>query len=91
MTAHARAYNPDAHARCAATVRDMLGKLIIVLFLGVIVYNLGAGLYYMMSDKGGSDRMVKALTRRIALSVLLILLVGFAAWMGWIQPHELGR
>ena len=69
----------------------MLGKLIIVLFLGVIIYNLGAGLYYMMTDKGGSDRMVKALTRRIALSVLLILLVGFAAWMGWIQPHELGR
>ncbi len=69
----------------------MLGKLIIVLFLGVIIYNLGAGLYYMMTDKGGSDRMVKALTRRIALSVLLILLVGFAVWMGWIQPHELGR
>jgi len=69
----------------------MLGKLIIVGFLAVILYNLGAGLYYMMVDKGTTDRTVKALTRRIALSVALIVLVGFAAWMGWIQPHDLGR
>ena len=41
----------------------------------VIVYNLGAGLYYMMTDKGQTDRTVKALTWRIGLSVLLILLV----------------
>ena len=69
----------------------MLGKLLIVGFLAVILYNLGAGLYYMMVDKGTTDRTVKALTRRIALSVALIVLVGFAAWMGWIQPHDLGR
>ena len=69
----------------------MLGKLIIVAFLAVILYNLGAGLYYMMVDKGTTDRTVKALTRRIVLSVALILLVAFAAWMGWIQPHDLGR
>ncbi|HEX2616481.1 MAG TPA: twin transmembrane helix small protein [Flavobacteriales bacterium] len=69
----------------------MLGKLLIVGFLAVILYNLGAGLYYMMVDKGTTDRTVKALTRRIALSVALIALVGFAVWMGWIQPHDLGR
>jgi succinate dehydrogenase/fumarate reductase cytochrome b subunit len=65
----------------------MLGKILIVVALLAIVYNLGAGLYYMMVDKGGSDRTLKALTRRIALSVGLILLVVFAIWMGWIQPH----
>ena len=69
----------------------MLGKLLIIGFLAVILYNLGAGLYYMMVDKGITDRTVKALTRRIALSVALIALVGFAVWMGWIQPHDLGR
>jgi len=69
----------------------MLGKLLIIGFLAVILYNLGAGLYYMMVDKGTTDRTVKALTRRIALSVALIALVGFAVWMGWIQPHDLGR
>ena len=53
----------------------MWTTLAIVAFLVVIVYNLGAGLYFMMTDKGETDRTVKALTRRIALSVLLILLV----------------
>ncbi|MCQ4167535.1 twin transmembrane helix small protein [Tahibacter harae] len=69
----------------------MAGKLIIVAFLIVILYNLGAGLYYMMVDKGTTNRTVKALTRRIALSVGLIVLVMFAIWMGWITPHDLGR
>ncbi len=68
----------------------MLGKIVIVAAFLVIVYNLGAGLYYMMVDKSGSDRVVKALTRRIALSVGLIALVALGIWMGWIQPHGIG-
>ena len=51
----------------------MLSKILILIFLLAIVYNLGAGLYFMMTDKGETDRTVKALTRRIGLSVLLIL------------------
>jgi len=66
-------------------------KLIIILFLIVIVYNLGAGLYYMMIDKGQTDRTVKALTWRIGLSVFLILLVVVGILTGVIQPHGLGR
>ncbi len=69
----------------------MLGKVVIVLFLIAILYNLGAGLYYMMTDKGRSDRTVKALTRRIGLSVLLIVLVVIGILTGVIQPHGLGR
>ena len=65
----------------------MLQKLLIVAFLVVIVYNLGAGLYYMLTDKGGSDRTVNALTRRIGLSVVLILLVILGIATGMIQPH----
>jgi succinate dehydrogenase/fumarate reductase cytochrome b subunit len=64
--------------------------LVVVAFLAVILYNLGAGLYYMMVDKGGSDRMVKALTRRIALSVALILLVLLGIATGVVQPHGVG-
>ena len=41
----------------------------------------------MLVDKGESKRTVNALTRRIALSVGLILLVVLAIKMGWIQPH----
>ena len=69
----------------------MWTKIIIVAFLVVIVYNLGAGLYYLMTDKGQSDRMVKSLTRRIGLSVLLILLVILGIWLGIIKPHDIGH
>jgi succinate dehydrogenase/fumarate reductase cytochrome b subunit len=65
----------------------MLQKLVIISFLVVILYNLGSGLYYMMIDKGESDRMVRALTWRIALSVALIVIIGIGIWTGWIQPH----
>ncbi|HWV09599.1 MAG TPA: twin transmembrane helix small protein [Pseudomonas sp.] len=68
-------------------MNDSLKTLLIIAFLILIVWNLGAGLYYMLVDKGGSKRTVNALTRRIALSVGLILLVVLAIKMGWIQPH----
>lgn len=69
----------------------MLQKLIVIAFLVVILYNLGAGLYYMLSDRGKTDRTVKALTRRIALSVALILLIVLGIWAGVITPHGVGR
>ena len=68
----------------------MLTKLVIIVFMVVIVYNLGAGLYYMLTDKGQSDRTVKALTRRIGLSVLLILLIILGILTGIIRPHGIG-
>ena len=68
-------------------MNDSLKTLLIIAFLILIVWNLGAGLYYMLVDKGESKRTVNALTRRIALSVGLILLVVVAIKMGWIQPH----
>ena len=61
--------------------------LLVVGFLALILYNLGAGLYYMMVDKGTTNRTVKALTKRIALSVALILLVCVGIVTGYIQPH----
>jgi succinate dehydrogenase/fumarate reductase cytochrome b subunit len=69
---------------------DSLKILLIIAFLIVIVWNLGAGLYYMLVDKGETKRTVNALTKRIALSVALILLVILAIWMGWIKPHGIG-
>jgi putative copper export protein len=71
-------------------MNDSLKTLLVIAFLILILWNLGAGLYYMLVDKGRSNRTVKALTRRIGLSVALILLVVFAIWMGWITPHGVG-
>lgn len=64
--------------------------LVIIAFLIVILWNLGAGLYYMMVDKGTTDRTVKSLSWRIGLSVLLILVVVLGTVTGWIKPHDIG-
>ena len=64
--------------------------LLIVGFLVVILYNLGAGLYFMLTDMGTTKRTVNALTRRIGWSVALILLVAAGIAMGIIEPHGVG-
>ena len=71
-------------------MNDSLKTLLIIAFLILIFWNLGAGLYYLLVDKGQSKRTVNALTRRIALSVGLILLVILGIYMGWIKPHGIG-
>ena len=65
--------------------------IVIVILLAAILYNLGAGLYFMMTDRGSTNRTVKALTWRIGLSVLLILLVIAGIATGIIKPHGLNR
>jgi hypothetical protein len=76
-----RAPPPDA------AMNDSLKTLIIIGVLILILWNLGAGLYYMLVDKGQTKRTVNALTRRIALSVALILFIALSIYMGWITPH----
>lgn len=69
----------------------MWPKIVIVLMLFLILYNLGAGLYYMIADKGRTKRTVNALTWRVGLSAALILLVLLGMWSGVLQPHALGQ
>ena len=71
-------------------MNDSLKTLIIIAVLILILWNLGAGLYYMLVDKGTTKRTVNALTKRIALSVALILFIILAIYMGWITPHGVG-
>jgi hypothetical protein len=65
----------------------MLSKIIVVLFLLAIVASLGSGLFYLVSDKGSSDRTVRALTVRISLSILLFVLLMLGYLTGLLQPH----
>lgn len=64
--------------------------IFIVAFLGVIVYQLFAGLYYMVVDKGTTSRTVNALSKRIGLSIGLIVLVVAGIASGVIKPHGIG-
>ena len=67
----------------------MFFKLAIVIALIVILYCLISALYYLLYRKDALH-MVKALTWRIGLSILLFALLFLAYGMGWIHPHGVG-
>ena len=60
-------------------------RIFVVIAFILIVGSLASALFYLMRDKGTTNRTAKALTVRIGLSVALFLLLLFANWMGWIQ------
>lgn len=62
-------------------------KLLVLLILGGIIASLGSGLFYLVSDRDGSGRLVKALTWRIGLSVALFIFLIVAGLNGWIAPN----
>ena len=56
----------------------MFDFLIIIVMFGILV-SLGSGLYFLVRDRGKTERMVVSLSIRVALAVLLLVLlaVGF--------------
>ncbi|MFV9475461.1 twin transmembrane helix small protein [Advenella sp. RU8] len=58
-------------------------------FIGVaflaIIASLAVAFFYLMRDKGSSNKTVNALTLRIGLSIALLVFVLFANYMGWIH------
>ncbi|MFC5438730.1 MULTISPECIES: twin transmembrane helix small protein [unclassified Rhodanobacter] len=69
---------------------ETIYKYALVVMLLVVIFSLGQALYFMMTDKDDDKRTVWALTRRIGLSIVLIGMVAFGIWMGWLQPHAVG-
>ncbi|HEY7743278.1 MAG TPA: twin transmembrane helix small protein [Burkholderiales bacterium] len=59
-------------------------KIVVILFLLFIVGSLFSALYYLVHDKGRGERMVKALTVRITLSVALFVLLMLGYYFGFI-------
>jgi len=54
-------------------------KFVVLVFVAFILLSLFSALYFVLKDKGRSDRAVKALTVRITLSIVVfvLLLLGF--------------
>jgi hypothetical protein len=62
----------------------MIIQTVIVLTLLVIVGSLFSALFYLLKDKSGSERTVKALTFRIGLSITLFAALVIAGYFGYI-------
>ncbi len=65
----------------------MLIKIFIVAALAAIIVSLASGMFFLVKDKGQTERTAKALTVRISLSVLLFGLLMLGIFTGQIQPH----
>jgi hypothetical protein len=63
----------------------MVRFIVIACLVGIVV-SLGIGMFHLVSDKGESKKMVRALTFRIILSLALFLFLLLAWWQGWIHP-----
>ena len=59
-------------------------KIVVILFLVFIVGSLASALYFLVRDKGQGERMVKALTVRVVLSVVLFALLMLGFYFGLI-------
>jgi len=66
----------------------MVFKIVILSLLFVVLISLGSALVAMIKGDQ-SDKMVKSLTWRIGLSVLIFLLLLIGQAMGLITPHGL--
>lgn len=53
----------------------MLDLLIILVMVGIVV-SLGFGLYFLVKDRGKTERTVRSLTVRVGLAMLLLVLLG---------------
>jgi hypothetical protein len=62
----------------ASPLNKMLNILIIVVMIGIIV-SLGSGLYFLVRDRGKTERTVISLSIRVALAIALLVLlaIGF--------------
>ncbi|MDE2121125.1 MAG: twin transmembrane helix small protein [Betaproteobacteria bacterium] len=60
--------------------------IVVVIAFVLILGSLFSGLYFVMKDKGKSNRAVNALSFRIGFSILLFLFILLSYRMGWIHP-----
>ena len=67
---------------------DLIFKLPVLLVLLFILFSLFQGMYFLAKDDGtDSTRVVKALTLRLVLSLLLFLMLMAGYFFGFLQPH----
>jgi len=64
-------------------------RLVVLIFLLCIIASLGSAFYYVLTEKGGSKRALKALTLRVGLSVTLFLVLMLGFHFGFLPNRHL--
>ncbi len=61
----------------------MINLLIIVVMLGILI-SLASGLYFLVQDRGETERTVISLSIRVSLAILLLVLLA----LGFISRYN---
>ncbi len=61
-------------------------KIVVAIAFLLIIGSLASALFYLMRDKGKSNRTVRALAMRVGLSITLFILILISYKLGWITP-----
>ena len=65
-------------------------KIIVAIGFILIISSLGSALFFLMRDKGSTNRTVRALAFRVGFSITLFILLLVAHHLGYIQPTGIG-
>jgi hypothetical protein len=70
--------------RYTARIPGPFMKIVVIIFLVLIVGSLGSALFYLVTGRGESRRMARALAIRVGLSVTLFLILMAGYYFGLI-------
>ena len=62
-------------------------RFVVFVFIGFILASLFSALYFLLKDKGQSQRTVRALTVRIVLSIVLFVMLMLGFHFGFITQR----
>lgn len=66
----------------------MYMKYVVFALMLMVLYFLGSASFYLLRSRD-SEKMARALTWRIGLSMLIFTLLVIAAVVGWWEPHSI--
>jgi len=64
-------------------------KLLVIVVFAIILWNLFAALFHLVSKPQADGCMVRALSWRIGLSIALLAILGVGHYFGWWAFHGL--
>lgn len=68
-----------------------MSKIVIIVLLLAMLASLGAGLFHLLKtpdERDSGDKVLKSLTWRIGIWVVLFLFILLSVKLGWIKPSS---
>jgi len=64
-------------------------KILIFVILGLILLSLASGVFFLANDTDDQERLIKALTVRVSLSILLITVIVVGFYTGQLKTRDM--